>query len=99
MEIQMGKGEWLFCTVHERDANRHGLHIRKAEIPHKVGDIGPPYEPIVGKIPEEDVVVWFADLESLLIIQEQLVKCGAAMCGWKKPLEATQHPNTSGGVE
>jgi len=83
MEIQMGKGEWLFCRVTERGTNRHGIHIRKANEPKPIGQIDAPYDPMNG-IPENDVVIWLHDLESVLVISDVLNSCALRLAGWER---------------
>jgi hypothetical protein len=81
MEIQMGKGEWLFSKGTSTDG-RVGLLIMKAETPREVGELDRTVE---GPQPLGDDRVFIAmpDLKALFVISEKLTEIGIDLMKWE----------------
>lgn len=84
MEIQMGKGEWLFSRGTAPDG-RKGLLIQKAKEHYAFGehDLEAPCDVVM-----DDTKVFIAvpNLESLAILNEQLALLGLDLAGLSKPV-------------
>lgn len=82
MIIEMGKGQWLFSKATD-EQGRHGLSISKAD---KAYDVGQLDQEKAGKriMGEDDIFIVIPNLESGVILQEQIIDCLTDILGWDK---------------
>lgn len=81
MEIQMGKGEWMFSKGTSTDG-RVGLLIIKADEPHEVGELDRSYEG-PQQLGENRIFISMPDLKSLFVISEKLTEIGIDLLKWE----------------
>lgn len=81
MEIQMGKGEWLFSKGTSNDG-RVGLLIMKAESAHEVGELDRTVEG-PQQLGENKIFIAMPDLKSLFVISEKLTEIGIDLLNWE----------------